>query len=115
MQMGNGQIFILPPADRSNNFVDYVKNEGIDFGDNDQYKVDKLNHMKDAFSSDGTDVYRDGEKVQYFGKEIKKDDKSTFTMFKVEFDKDSVTLKDMAGGYDRTMNFAEFLIFSADK
>ncbi len=53
--------------------------------------------MKDAFSVQGTDVYRDGAKVQYFGKEIKKDDKSTFVMFKVEFDQDSVTLKDVTG------------------
>jgi hypothetical protein len=115
VQMGNGQSFILPPVDNVSNLVDYVKNSWIDFGGNDQFKVDKLNHMKDAFSVQGTDVYRDGAKVQYFGKEIKKDDKSTFVMFKVEFDQDSVTLKDVTGWYDRTMNFADFLMFTADK
>lgn len=96
MQMGNGQYFTLPPAEGSKNFVDYVKQDSVHFGDDEAFKTDKINHMKHSFTADGTTVLRDGHKVQYFGKEVKNDDKTSQVMFKVEFGDNTVEVKDMA-------------------
>lgn len=113
---GNGTLYKFPPKSEKKWFLDYAKD--ISFGNTG---MDQLASRFGLLTQDGNDlINNDKDKIKYFGVDVvqyddKGKDSKSYAMFETSFSDDSVKIKDKAWSYSRTMSFAEFLIFAADK
>jgi len=110
-------IFKLPPQHNYSSISDFIQDTefGSWYGE-----MDKLKGKFVKLTAEWWSLKRDSEKIKYFGKKIVQYDqygesKSKYVMFVVDFQWDTVVVKDPKWSYNHTMNYAQFIIFAADK